>query len=104
FVSCRGELLFEHYFHGARATRHANIKSVAKSVISALTGIAIDRQILPGVDTPITKYFPELAGSGTDSRKRTITIEHLLTMRSGLESTSGRNYGAWVRSRNWVRY
>ena len=25
-------------------------------------------------------------------------------MRSGLESTSGGNYGSWVRSRNWVRY
>jgi CubicO group peptidase (beta-lactamase class C family) len=25
-------------------------------------------------------------------------------MRSGLESTSGRNYGAWVLSPNWVRY
>ena len=25
-------------------------------------------------------------------------------MRSGLESTSSRNYGAWVQSRNWVRY
>jgi CubicO group peptidase (beta-lactamase class C family) len=32
-----------------------------------------------------------------------ITIEDLLTMRSGLESTSGRNYGAWVNSRNWVQ-
>src|SRR4030095_16580960 len=25
-------------------------------------------------------------------------------MRSGLESTSNRNYGAWVQSANWVRY
>ena len=25
-------------------------------------------------------------------------------MRSGLESTSGRDYGAWVQSPNWVRY
>ena len=37
-------------------------------------------------------------------RKRAITIEDLLTMRVGLESTSNRNYGAWVQSRNWVRY
>ena len=25
-------------------------------------------------------------------------------MRSGLESTSNRNYGAWVQSPNWVRH
>ena len=29
---------------------------------------------------------------------------NLLTMQSGLESTSGGNYGQWVRSRNWVRH
>ena len=34
----------------------------------------------------------------------TITVEHLLTMRPGLEGTSNRNYGAWVTSRNWVRH
>jgi CubicO group peptidase (beta-lactamase class C family) len=28
----------------------------------------------------------------------------LLTMQSGLESTSNRNYGAWVLSGNWVRH
>ena len=33
-----------------------------------------------------------------------MTIEDLLTMRSGLESTSNRNYGAWVQSPNWVRH
>ncbi|MEJ2504251.1 MAG: serine hydrolase [Gemmatimonadota bacterium] len=28
---------------------------------------------------------------------------HLLSMQSGLERTSGRNYGGWVSSSNWVR-
>src|SRR5690606_7686 len=31
-------------------------------------------------------------------------IEDLITMRSGLETTSNRNYGAWVLSGNWVRH
>jgi CubicO group peptidase (beta-lactamase class C family) len=103
-VSRGGELLLERYFNGARAARGVNIKSAAKSVISALTGIAIARGLLPGVQASIAPYFPELARAGMDPRKRKITIEDLLTMRSGLESTSGRNYGAWVRSPNWVRY
>jgi CubicO group peptidase (beta-lactamase class C family) len=102
-VSRRGEILLEHYFNGARAARPANIKSAAKSVISALVGIAIDRRLLPGVDTPIVKYFPALA-KDRDPRKQTITIEDLLTMRSGLETTSNRNYGRWVQSRNWVQH
>ena len=102
-VSWRGALILERYYNGARATRPANIKSASKSLISALVGIAIDRRLIPGVDTPIVTWFPELA-KDRDPAKRTITIEDLLTMRSGLESTSNRNYGAWVQSRNWVQH
>ena len=40
-VSQRGTLVLERYFHGARAERPANVKSVSKSIISALVGIAI---------------------------------------------------------------
>ena len=107
-VSRGGELILERYYHGARPARLANIKSAAKSVISALVGIAIERGLIPGIKQPITAFFPDLwpdlvAGNG-DSPKRAITVEDLLTMRSGLETTSNRNYGAWVKSPNWVRY
>jgi CubicO group peptidase (beta-lactamase class C family) len=79
------------------------VKSASKSVISALVGIAIERKLLPGVDAPIAPYFPELSAVNADTRKRKITIEDLLTMRSGLVDTN-RGYGAWVQSSNWVRY
>ena len=102
-VSHRGELVLERYYGGARATHAANIKSASKSVISALVGIAVSRGLIKGLDQPIADYFPELA-KDPEKRKREITIEDLLTMRSGLESTSGRDYGAWVQSPNWVRY
>jgi len=102
-VSRRGELLLERYYNGARPSRPGNVKSASKSVISALVGIAIDRGLVPGVDTPIETYFPEITGSD-DPRRRAITIEHLLTMQSGLQSTSNRFYGAWVLSPNWVRH
>lgn len=102
-VSRGGELIFERYYNGIRRDRPANIKSASKSVISALVGIALDRALIPGVQTPIARYFPEVA-TDADARKRGITVEHLLAMRSGLDGTSGRNYGAWVNSRNWVRY
>jgi CubicO group peptidase (beta-lactamase class C family) len=101
-VSRRGELLAEHYAPGVRPTALANVKSVSKSIISTLVGIAIERRMIKGVETPIATYFPELR-KDPDPRKHAITVEDLLTMRSGLESTSGENYGPWVRSRNWVR-
>jgi CubicO group peptidase (beta-lactamase class C family) len=102
-ASRRGEIVLERYFNGARAARAANVKSVSKSVVSALVGIALDRKLLAGPEMPITTYFPDLA-KDPDPRKRRITIEDLLTMRSGLETTSNRNYGAWVQSRNWVQH
>ena len=102
-VSHKGAIVLERYFHGARATSPANIKSASKSVIAALVGIAVSRGLIKSVDQKIVDYFPELA-SDPEPKKREITIEDLLTMRSGLESTSGRNYGAWVQSANWVRF
>ena len=102
-VSHRGQLTLEYYAKGHSATRLANIKSASKSVISALVGIAIERKLIPGLDEPIVRWFPELR-KDPDKRKQTITIENLLTMRSGLDSTSGGEYGRWVTSGNWVRY
>jgi CubicO group peptidase (beta-lactamase class C family) len=102
-VSHKGAIVLERYFNGARAAQPANIKSASKSVISALVGIAIAKGHLTGVEDLAARYLPELA-KDPDSFKRGMAIEDLLTMRSGLESTSGRGYGAWVQSKNWVRH
>ena len=102
-VSVGGELIEEHYFNGASARRSANLKSASKTIIAILVGIAIDRGYLEGVDQPIVDFFPdELAEA--EPVKRSITIGDLLTMRSGLGTTSNRNYGRWVQSRHWVRH
>ena len=103
-ISHRGELVFEEYYNGADSQRPANMKSASKSVISALIGIAIDEGHIKSVEDPITKYFPEYIFNQTDPDKQLITIENLLTMQSGLETTSNRNYGKWVLSENWVEF
>ncbi len=103
-VSHDGQLVAERYYHGARANTLANLKSASKSVLSALVGIALDRGHLMSVDQRIEEFFPEHLRSADDPRKRDITVEDLLTMRSGLQSTSFRGYGAWVASGDWVRH
>ena len=102
-VSRRGALVLERYYNGTRSGQLANIKSASKSVIAALVGIAIAKGHIKSADQRIADYFPELA-KDAERKKQAITIEDLITMRSGLESTSGRQYGAWVQSKNWVRY
>ena len=99
-----GELLIEAHRMGMRGERTTNVKSVAKSVISLLVGIAIDQGHLSGVQQPIGDFFPDYFKRRPDPEKESITIQDLLTMRAGLASTSRRNYGRWVLSENWVEY
>jgi len=103
-VSQHGELVAEKYYGRMIAERGNNIKSASKSILSILVGIAIDQGYLEGVHQTIEEFFPEYFGSNPDSLKASITIEDLLTMRSGLASTSRANYGRWVSSNNWIRY
>ena len=103
-VSQSGELVAEKYYGRMNANRGNNIKSASKSLLSILIGIAIDNRYLEGVHQPIGEFFPEYFKSNPDSLKYNITIEDLLTMRSGLASTSRSNYGRWVSSNNWIYY
>lgn len=99
-----GEQVVERYFNGMNSSRTHNIKSASKSILSLLVGIAIDKGYLEGVDQEIGEFFPEYFSQNPDPGKESITVGDLLTMRSGLQSTSGGNYGRWVLSRNWVHY
>ncbi|CAN5438907.1 serine hydrolase [soil metagenome] len=103
-IDQQGDLIAEEYFGSMHAERSSNIKSASKSILSILTGIAIDKGYLEGVDQQIGDFFPEYFNEEHDSVKASITIGDLLTMRSGLASTSRSNYGRWVTSSNWIRY
>ena len=86
-------LVYEEYFAGIDGrkgfiefdenTLH-DLRSVSKSVTSALIGIAIDRGYIKSVDVPIFQFFPEYADYRTDEKNR-ITLKHLLTMTAGFE-------------------
>jgi CubicO group peptidase (beta-lactamase class C family) len=102
-VAQDGRVVAEGFWRGGAADRPTNVKSVSKSVLSALVGIAIAQGHLRGADQPLAEILPEHFGAGTDPRKRAITLGHLVSMHAGLESTSFQNYGAWVASRDWVR-
>ena len=99
-----GEIVASEFTGRMNANRTTNIKSASKSILSLLVGIAIDQGFLESVDQPIGEFFPEYFDANPDPEKEAITIKDLLTMRSGLESTSIRNYGRWVVSSNWVNF
>jgi CubicO group peptidase (beta-lactamase class C family) len=94
------QLVFEKYFpghdylwdgpgfHGAwvrwdRDAEH-NVHSVGKSITSACVGVAVHRGFIESVDQSIFDYLPEHQHLNTAGKDQ-ITIEHLLTMTSGLQ-------------------
>jgi CubicO group peptidase (beta-lactamase class C family) len=101
-VSQGGQLVYEEYFNGRGRDSLDNVKSVSKSVLSALIGIAIARGDISSVDATLSDYFGREIGNGIDSTVGRITVENLLTMQAGLEPTSNSNYGAWVASNDWI--
>ena len=102
-VAFDGEVIAARGYGGATPDSPANIKSASKTVMSALVGIAIDKGVLGGVDQPIAPLLRDRLPADPDPRLARVTIGHLLSMQAGLEPTSGRNYGAWVASPDWVR-
>ncbi len=102
-VARHGELVREAYWNGASPQRIANIKSASKTVLSTLVALALAEGHLESLDQPILDFLPEYREVNPDPRLARITVGHLLSMQAGLESTSGRNYGAWAGSRDWVR-
>ncbi len=77
-------VLFEQYFDGYGKASLLPAFSIAKSVVSALTGIAIDEGYIRTVNDPITNYL-EFKNPGFNE----ITIENLLNMKSGIKFEEG---------------
>lgn len=75
-----GAITHEDYRLGGTETSSFTSFSVAKSVVSALVGIALAEGRIASIEDRITDYVPALAGSGYDD----VTIEDALTMSSGV--------------------
>ena len=97
-----GKQVLAQRFRGPDLTQLVPIKSVSKTLVAALTGVAIDRGEIPSLQSTLGDLVPALIPATADPRVASITIEHLITMRAGLERTSGPDYNKWVKSGNWV--
>jgi len=80
-------ILFEKYYQGETESDRHSMFSVTKSFVSALIGIAIEDGLIDSIDDPITKYVPELVGTGYDGA----SVSDILTMSSGVGFTE--DYG-----------
>lgn len=91
-INHNGKNIFEYYKNMKQKEKLHKLNSCTKSVMSILIGIAIDRQYLDTIHTPVHHFFPEVFQNQTDTRKNDITIYHLLTMTEGLNFPE---FGEW---------
>jgi CubicO group peptidase (beta-lactamase class C family) len=97
-VARRGRLVFEQYFSGRDErwgaplgevtfgpdTLH-DVRSVTKSIVSLLYGIAQAQGQVGSVDRPLLDAFPELADLRAEPARMRILVKHALTMTMGTE-------------------
>ena len=76
-----GKIAFEHYDFGFQPDLRWMSMSVAKSFVSTLVGAAIKDGYITSVEDPVTRYLPQLAGSGYDGVK----LRDMLMMASGVK-------------------
>jgi CubicO group peptidase (beta-lactamase class C family) len=82
----KGYVIADAYFAGWTADSIHTEQSVTKSVTSLVTGIAIARGDLRGVDQPLVELLGKYAPiANLDDRKRALTVRDVLTMRTGLD-------------------
>lgn len=96
-IERRGQLIYEEYFDGfderwgqplgrvsmTKESKH-DLRSVTKSVVSALVGIAHGEGAIKSLDQPVVQWFPEYPELDTPERRR-VTLGHVLSMTSGFE-------------------
>lgn len=92
-----GKLIYEEYFDGIDErwgqplgkvsmtieTKH-DLRSVTKSVVSALVGIARGEGAIPSLEQPLIAWFPEYPELDTPELRR-VTLSHALSMRAGFQ-------------------
>ena len=103
-VARGGKLVFETYRTGTdykwgswlgptsyTSQMQHDVRSISKSVVSLLVGIAIDQKLIRSVEDPVYTYFPEYPDLRTAPKDK-IQLRHLLTMTAGLTWDEMRPY------------
>jgi CubicO group peptidase (beta-lactamase class C family) len=108
-VARHGTLVAEGYFNGYGRDSLHDLRSTGKSFTSALTGIAVEQGLMT-VNDPISQHIPDFdRHANLDTRKRAITVRHLLDMASGLDcddwnAASPGNEEQMYAKHDWVRF
>ena len=82
-VSVDDTIWYNKHFNGTKDADVFDDQSLTKSMGSLLIGIALDKGLIPSLDTKLTYWFPKLK-TDKDKRKQEITLRQVMNQASGL--------------------
>jgi CubicO group peptidase (beta-lactamase class C family) len=100
-VCHRDRLICERYYHGHGRETLFDVRSVTKSVLSLLIGIAIGDGHF-SLETTLRDLVPDLLPAGGSDRVGAIQIQHLLSMTAGFEWDDMEDIYRLQASDDWV--
>ena len=79
-----GKIVVDAYYAPFAPNIRHDLRSVTKSFIGTLTGIEVQEGLLDSVDHPIVDLFADKHISNLDDAKKSITVQNMLDMTSGI--------------------
>lgn len=98
-----GRTVYENYFNNCTSASPIHVFSVTKSIISILTGIAIDKGYIRSVDQKVLEFFPDYKVEKGEKTIQNITIQNLLTMTAPFKYKE-EPYIEYFTSDDWVKF
>jgi len=80
-----GYVILDAYFYPYDNSIPHKLASVTKSCTTTQIGIAVDQGLIQ-LDQPMVSFFPDRTIANLDARKKSITIQHLVSNTNGFES------------------
>lgn len=103
------KLLIEEYFNGAGRNQLHDARSVGKTFVSAILGIALNENYIKNINQTLPEFYDLKKYKNYTGKKGGVTLKHLLTMSSGFEGDdnddrSPGNEENMYPQANWVEW
>ena len=97
-----GREIYAGEWNGYKRDDCVHIMSATKSVVSLLTGIAVDKGLIGSIDDKVLDYFPDYQVKRGEKTIQQVTIRHLLTMRAPYKG-KGDPWSKVCASEDWTK-
>ena len=98
-----GENVYENYYNGCNAESRIHVFSVAKSVVSILIGIAIDKGLIKSIEDKVLDYYLDYTLKRGEKTLPDIRIKDILTMTVPYKYKFN-PYTKYFTSMDWVKF